>query len=324
MGFFIRTIGARRYRKRFPLNTTTAEVETAPAGKKRGSIPQARHSKAGPRPEEPMGTRSSNPSDRAAGAEFCCSLPPKLHSRRAHINSGPHAVSASIFVPSTWMTLSQRRGAPNVDSACTGTTMGDYPARGQTLAHLPEKYFELYETQAAVSRKPEEFERPRRRHSTVEVTPYSSFDPGQLMTPKEPTRMQIFAERSSSTPSLIWECRRWCERLSSPGTTLNQMEEFYIRCTLMFAVIVFWYSWKHTSTPETHLQRLRIFFLIFRTRGWAHAKKYTDRMAEAVLESAKKSFVVELASNDGYLLQYFAEKACAGAGGLNRRQMLRL
>ncbi|HKT46188.1 MAG TPA: hypothetical protein VJP87_01565 [Candidatus Acidoferrales bacterium] len=42
--------------------------------------------------------------------------------------------------------VAARRGAPNVDSACTGTTMGDY-LRGTDLSHIPEKYFELYETQ---------------------------------------------------------------------------------------------------------------------------------------------------------------------------------
>jgi hypothetical protein len=30
-----------------------------------------------------------------------------------------------------------RIGAPNIDSACTGTTMGDY-LRGNDLSHLPE------------------------------------------------------------------------------------------------------------------------------------------------------------------------------------------
>lgn len=48
------------------------------------------------------------------------------------------------------------RGAPNVDSACTGTTMGDY-LRGTDLAHVPEEYYSLYETQPAFA-KPEEFE----------------------------------------------------------------------------------------------------------------------------------------------------------------------
>ena len=52
--------------------------------------------------------------------------------------------------------VSARRGAPNVDSACTGTTMGDY-LRGTDLAHVPEEYYALYETQPAFA-KPEEFE----------------------------------------------------------------------------------------------------------------------------------------------------------------------
>jgi hypothetical protein len=36
-----------------------------------------------------------------------------------------------------------RRGAPNVDSACTGTTMGDY-MRATDLSHLPEEAMALY------------------------------------------------------------------------------------------------------------------------------------------------------------------------------------
>jgi hypothetical protein len=52
--------------------------------------------------------------------------------------------------------VAARHGAPNVDSACTGTTMGDY-LRGTDLAHVPEEFFSLYETQPAFA-KPEEFE----------------------------------------------------------------------------------------------------------------------------------------------------------------------
>ena len=37
----------------------------------------------------------------------------------------------------------KRKGAPNVDSACTGTTMGDY-LRGTDLSHLPEDAISLY------------------------------------------------------------------------------------------------------------------------------------------------------------------------------------
>ena len=38
-----------------------------------------------------------------------------------------------------------RRGAPNVDSHCTGTTMGDY-LRGTDLAHLPDEIIRKYDT----------------------------------------------------------------------------------------------------------------------------------------------------------------------------------
>jgi hypothetical protein len=38
-----------------------------------------------------------------------------------------------------------RRGAPNVDSRCTGTTMGDY-LRGTDLAHVPDEIIRTYDT----------------------------------------------------------------------------------------------------------------------------------------------------------------------------------
>lgn len=48
------------------------------------------------------------------------------------------------------------RGAPNVDSQCTGTTMGDY-LRGTDLAHVPEELLSGYEVQSSLA-TPEEFE----------------------------------------------------------------------------------------------------------------------------------------------------------------------
>ena len=42
--------------------------------------------------------------------------------------------------------VKSRHGAPNVDSACTGTCMSDY-LRGSDLAHVPEELYALYETQ---------------------------------------------------------------------------------------------------------------------------------------------------------------------------------
>jgi hypothetical protein len=52
--------------------------------------------------------------------------------------------------------VAARRGAPNVDSVCTGTTMGDY-LRATDFAHVPEEYFSLYEVQPPIA-KPEELQ----------------------------------------------------------------------------------------------------------------------------------------------------------------------
>jgi hypothetical protein len=40
--------------------------------------------------------------------------------------------------------LLERRGAPNIDSDCTGTCMGDY-LRGTDLAHLPQQVIDMYD-----------------------------------------------------------------------------------------------------------------------------------------------------------------------------------
>jgi ectoine hydroxylase-related dioxygenase (phytanoyl-CoA dioxygenase family) len=47
-----------------------------------------------------------------------------------------------------------RRGAPNVDSECTGTCMHDY-LRGTDLSHVPEELYALYQTQPPLVRASE-------------------------------------------------------------------------------------------------------------------------------------------------------------------------
>jgi len=59
-------------------------------------------------------------------------------------------------------------------------------------------------------------------------------------------------------------------------------------------------------TPE-HIFSDYAYFSSYSDSWLAHAKKYTDQMLERWGIGAN-SFVVELASNDGYLLQYFVEK----------------
>jgi SAM-dependent methyltransferase len=90
-----------------------------------------------------------------------------------------------------------------------------------------------------------------------------------------------------------------------PGEQLNQMEAFYplhaYVCGKCFLVQLEAYV-----TPE-HIFSDYAYFSSYSDSWLAHAKKYTERMVER-FGIGEKSFVVELASNDGYLLQYFVEK----------------
>jgi hypothetical protein len=86
---------------------------------------------------------------------------------------------------------------------------------------------------------------------------------------------------------------------------LNQMEPFYPLhvqvCENCFLVQLEAYV-----TPE-HIFSDYAYFSSFSDTWLAHAKGYTDLMV-ARFAIGTQSLVVELASNDGYLLQYFLEK----------------
>lgn len=86
---------------------------------------------------------------------------------------------------------------------------------------------------------------------------------------------------------------------------LNQMEPFYplhvYVCESCFLVQLEAYV-----TPE-HIFTNYAYFSSYSDSWLAHAKTYTSEMVERFGIGAS-SFVVELASNDGYLLQYFVEK----------------
>lgn len=95
-----------------------------------------------------------------------------------------------------------------------------------------------------------------------------------------------------------------CESYLSPDH-LNQMEPFYplhvYVCGKCFLVQL-----QEYVTPE-HIFGDYAYFSSYSDSWLAHAKKYTDQMVERLAIGAQ-SLVVEVASNDGYLLQYFAEK----------------
>jgi SAM-dependent methyltransferase len=87
---------------------------------------------------------------------------------------------------------------------------------------------------------------------------------------------------------------------------LNEPETFYplkvYTCHKCFLVQVDEYKKSDAIFDSNY-----VYFSSFSTSWLAHSKKYTDMMTERFGYS-KDSLVVEVASNDGYLLQYFKQK----------------
>lgn len=92
---------------------------------------------------------------------------------------------------------------------------------------------------------------------------------------------------------------------------LNQMEAFYplhVRvCDQCFLVQLQQYV-----SPE-HIFTEYAYFSSFSDTWLAHARDYVDMIAER-LKLGKESMVIELASNDGYLLQNFVKKGIPALG----------
>ncbi len=90
-----------------------------------------------------------------------------------------------------------------------------------------------------------------------------------------------------------------------PAEQLNAMEAFYplhvYVCESCFLVQL----QEYVSAEDIFSEYA--YFSSYSDSWLAHAKRYTDLMVER-LEIGAKSMVIELASNDGYLLQYFVEK----------------
>jgi SAM-dependent methyltransferase len=86
---------------------------------------------------------------------------------------------------------------------------------------------------------------------------------------------------------------------------LNQMEPFYplyvYVCDTCYLVQL-----EEYVTPE-HIFTEYAYFSSYATSWLEHVKNYTHQMIDR-FNLGKNSFVVEVASNDGYLLQYFVEK----------------
>jgi SAM-dependent methyltransferase len=86
---------------------------------------------------------------------------------------------------------------------------------------------------------------------------------------------------------------------------LNQMEPFYplqvFVCGKCFLVQL------HEFVAPENIFSDYLYFASYSDSWLAHAKRYTDEMVKR-FPISEASLVIEIASNDGYLLQYFAEK----------------
>jgi SAM-dependent methyltransferase len=86
---------------------------------------------------------------------------------------------------------------------------------------------------------------------------------------------------------------------------LNQMEPFYplqvFVCEKCFLVQL-----QEFVAPENIFSEY-LYFASYSDTWLAHAKRYTDEMVRR-FPISENSLVIEIASNDGYLLQYFAER----------------
>src|ERR1700756_4470103 len=85
---------------------------------------------------------------------------------------------------------------------------------------------------------------------------------------------------------------------------LNRMEPFYPLhvhvCSQCFLVQL------EAYVSAEHIFSDYAYFSSYSESWLAHAKTYTEQMTER-FSINKNSYVVEVASNDGYLLQYFAQ-----------------
>ncbi|HNB54719.1 MAG TPA: methyltransferase domain-containing protein, partial [Anaerolineales bacterium] len=96
-----------------------------------------------------------------------------------------------------------------------------------------------------------------------------------------------------------------------PADQINQMEPFFplhvYVCEKCYLVQL-----EEYVSPE-HIFTEYAYFSSYSTAWLKHASDYTDLMTER-FGLNKDSFVVELASNDGYLLQYFVQKGIPALG----------
>ena len=125
-----------------------------------------------------------------------------------------------------------------------------------------------------------------------------------------------FCARPSRTRSSTWGCRR-CARASCPPSSSTRWSPS-IRSTCWVCDACFLVQLQEYVTPE-HIFTEYAYFSSYSTAGWS-TPRTTSRWSAIGCRSGRDSFVVELASNDGYLLQYFVQRGVPCLGHRAGRQ----
>ena len=105
----------------------------------------------------------------------------------------------------------------------------------------------------------------------------------------------------SSAPSWISACRRFARPTRPPP--ISRTAKCIIRSTSTPARSVSSCSWRNTKRSKTSLSDYP-YFSSYSDSWLKHCENYCDKMTKR-FGLNPSSFVVEVASNDGYLLQYF-------------------
>ena len=128
------------------------------------------------------------------------------------------------------------------------------------------------------------------------------------------------AARRCARPSSTSACRRCARATCRPSSSTRWSRS--TRSTSASASSASWCSSRSTCAPEEIFTRVRLLLVLLGLAGSSTPGATSTRWSSAS-GSTRDSLVVELASNDGYLLQYFVRAGHPGArhraGGQRRR-----